>query len=356
MNAPLNAPVKSPLRYSRDDLMASHPYARPHEEAGYRLHGGFLADGTYVSPRTLVRTPAVAAWAQALEARGWPVIDASVELMKRPGFPNFEQQRLLIGEGLGQTFWDSLTVTGIIEARGRGLCDLPAPDFSQRIVDDLSDTATGHLGKGLLYAHGADEGGDPARPGEGAHDAMWFAARDLAFGKDAWPLAGAPDSIARETPGREMPDLTEGMEQFVKFLMNVLMIEIRAESFFDLCQRLFRDPALWGERRAGADKAAELVERIRTDEAIHVSYLRVVLSEMRSFTWRTVSGAEKRGAEILDPMWETMVVWHGRTQRDLAAERSRDQLHSRLVAERGAAGARALLARLDALAEESVAA
>ncbi len=352
----MNAPIKTPLRYSREELMTSHAYARPHEEAGYRLHGGFAADGAYVSPRTLVRWPAVTAWGEALEARGWPILDAGVELMERPGFPNFAQQRLLIGEGLGQTFWDSLTITGVIEARGRGLCDLPAPDLSRLTADDLADTATGHLGKGLLYAHGADEGGDPARPGEGAHDAMWFAARDLAFGKGAWPLASAPDSIAREVEGREMPDLPEGMEQFVKFLMNVLMIEVRAESFFDLCQRLFRDPALFGERRVGADTAAELVERIRTDEAIHVAYLRVTLSEMRSFNWRTVSGGLKRGAEILDPMWEKMIVWHGRTQRDLAAERSRAQFEARLVTERGAAGAKALMARLDALDGELVAA
>ena len=46
-----------------------------------------------------------------------------------PGFPNFEQQKLLVGEGLGQTFWDSLTVTGIIEARGQGLCSYQAPDL-----------------------------------------------------------------------------------------------------------------------------------------------------------------------------------------------------------------------------------
>ena len=35
------------LRYSREELLESHDYARPHEEAGYKLHGGFLADGTY---------------------------------------------------------------------------------------------------------------------------------------------------------------------------------------------------------------------------------------------------------------------------------------------------------------------
>ncbi|MGH7022247.1 MAG: hypothetical protein ACREEB_01505 [Caulobacteraceae bacterium] len=341
--------MHAPLRYSREDLLTSHPYARPHEEAGYRLHGGFVADGSYVSPRTLVRWPAVRAWAAALEARGWPVIDASVALMERPGFPNFEQQKLLIGEGLGQTFWDSLTVTGIIEARGQRLCDFQAPDLSKIVVEDLTETAVGHVNKGLLYAHGADEGGDPAAPGEGAHDAMWFAARDLAFGKGAWPLASAPDSIAREVEGREMPDLPEGVEQFVKFMMNVLMIEVRAESFFDLCQRLFRDPTLFAGRRAEADLAADLVERIRTDESIHVAYLRVLISEMRSFTWRVAGGGTKSGAEILDPIWERMVEWHGRTQRDLAAERARTQLETRLVAERGPEGARALLTRMDAL-------
>lgn len=47
------------LRYSRDEIMSSHDYVRPHEEAGYRLHGGFTADGVYVSPRTKLRWPAV---------------------------------------------------------------------------------------------------------------------------------------------------------------------------------------------------------------------------------------------------------------------------------------------------------
>jgi hypothetical protein len=343
--------MNAPLRYSREDLMRSHPYVRPHEEAGYRLHGGFTDDGAYVSPRTLVRWPAVRAWGEALEARGWPLIDATASLLERPGFPDFEQQKLLIGEGLGQTFWDSLTVTGIIEARGQGLCNFQAPDLAGQVTDEIGETAAGHVNQGLLYAHGADEGGDPAKPGEGAHDAMWFAARDLAFGKNAWPLAKAPDSIAREVPDREMPDIPEAHEQFVKFMMNVLMIEVRAESFFDLCRRLFRDPDLFASRRAEADLAAELVDRIRTDEAIHVGYLRVLISELRSFTWRTVDGGTKRGAEIFDPVWAAMVEWHGRTQRDLAADRSRAQLEARLVAERGPGGARRLMQRLDELGE-----
>ena len=339
------------LRYSRDELMRSHPYAGAHQAAGYRLHGGFTADGAYVSPRTLVRWPAVRAWTENLCARGWPLIDASAALLERPGFPNFAQQKLLLGEGLGQTLWDSLTVTGIIEARGQGLCNYLAPDLERQVVEALEDTAAGHLNLGLLYAHGADEGGDPAAPGVGAHDAMWFAARDLAFGKGAWPLAKAPDSIAREVDGREIPAIPEACEQFIKFMMNVLMIEVRAESFFDLCSRLFRDGDLFAARRAEADLAAELVERIRSDEAIHVAYLQVLISELRSFTWRTVDGGTRVGADILDPVWERMVEWHGRTQRDLAAARSRTELEARLIAERGSAAARALMDRIDALGE-----
>jgi hypothetical protein len=339
------------LRYSREDLMRSHPYAKPHQAAGYRLHGGFTADGAYVSPRTLVRWPAVHAWRDGLRARGWPLIDASAALLERPGFPSFAQQKLLLSEGLGQTFWDSLTVTGIIEARGQGLCNYAAPDLERQVVEPLQDTAAGHVNLGLLYAHGADEGGDPASPDEGAHDAMWFAARDLAFGKGAWPLAKAPDSIAREVDGREMPAIPEVCEQFIKFMMNVLMIEVRAESFFDLCSRLFRDPELFAGRRAEADLAAELVERIRTDEAIHVAYLQVLISELRSFTWRTVDGGVQAGAEILDPVWERMVEWHGRTQRDLAADRSRGELAARLTADRGPTAAGRLMDRIDTLGE-----
>ena len=61
--------------FSREELMAEHSYAKPQIEAGYRLHGGFDAKGTYISPRTLHRWPAVEAWQAQLETRGFPVID-----------------------------------------------------------------------------------------------------------------------------------------------------------------------------------------------------------------------------------------------------------------------------------------
>jgi len=341
------------LRYSREELLSSQDYARPHTEAGYKLHGGFDADGQYVSPRTLVRWPAVKAWNAALEARGGELIDASGKLLERDGYPSFGQQKLLLQSGFGQTLWNSLTTTGIIEKRGQALCQMVAPDLQAIIVEDIADSACAHLNQGLLYAHGMDEGGDPEHPeAGGAHDAMWFAARDLVFGKAAYPMPQVPDNISRPVEDRELPQLPAQYEPLIKMLTNVLMIEIRAEAFFALCCRIFRDPDLFTDRRPEAELAASLVERIRTDEAIHVGYLQTVISELRAFTLKTVDGQRVKGATIIDPLWAKMVEWHGVTERELARERTRAAIQAQVLAKRGEAG-RELLARLDALEGQS---
>ncbi|HEX5377557.1 MAG TPA: hypothetical protein VFW47_03250 [Phenylobacterium sp.] len=340
--------MSRPLRYSRDDLMASDSFAAPHLVAGYRLHGGFDRDGAYVSPRVKWRWPAVRAWADALTARGWPLIDANTSLLKLPNYPTVGQERILLQNGVGRPFWNALTTTGIVEARGKALAQFTPPDMQRIIVEDISETATGHLHLGLLAAHGMDEGGgDPRTPDLGAHDAMWFAARDMAFGKDAYPMPQAPESIARPvTSEREMPALAPEYEAFFKLLMNVLMIEVRAESFFAFCCQVFRDPTVFLDRRAEAEVAAALVERIRTDEAIHVAYLQAVISELRSFTIRSVDGSLVAGAQIIDPVWADMVDWHGRREREASRARSRTELE-RLVAEARPGDAADLLARFD---------
>ena len=346
------------LRYSRDELIASHDFARPHEAAGYRLHGGLDAQGGYVSPRVLNRWPAVEAWSEALQARGWSLLDATTSLLKLPNFPNVAQERLLLEAGLGQAFWNSLTVTGVIEARGKNLALFDAPDVQQIVVEDIADTALGHLGKGLFEAHGWDEGGgDPRTPDLGAHDAMWFAVRDTVFGKDAYPLPEVPESISRpEAQARELPQLPPGFEALIKMMMNVLLIEVRAESFFAFCCAVLRDPANFRDRRAEAEQAARIVERIRQDEQIHVAYLRAALSELRSFTLRAATGGAAPGAQILDPLWSQMVDWHGRRERELARERARAEIECQAVEKLGAAKARDLLERFDALGEPAKAA
>src|ERR1700731_327789 len=138
------------LSYTRDELMADHAYAKPHVEAGYRLHGGFDVAGQYISPRTLYRWPAVHAWNAELERRGAPLIDATVELLRRGPYPTIDQQRFLLASGFGETLWNSLTITGVIEARGGMLAQAVAPNFQDIVVEDISETCLGHLNKGLL--------------------------------------------------------------------------------------------------------------------------------------------------------------------------------------------------------------
>ena len=319
------------LVYSEAELMAEHSYARPQIEAGYRLHGGFDAKGVYLSPRTLHRWPAVRAWQEALAARGFPLIDASTRLLQRGNYPSFEQQRLLLDLGLGETLWNSLTITGFVEARGRRLADFPAPDFTLLVEEDIRGTATAHLGEGLLRAHGFDEGGNPAT-GEGGHDTMWFAVRDLLFGKDAYPLPEVPESLARPELARLMPQIPPPHEQTLLMLMNVLMIEIRAEAFFSFCTRLMRTPETFAGRRGEAEQAAVLVERIRQDEAIHVAYLQTVVSELASFTFRTAQGGRVPGRSFIEPIWTGMVHWHAVTTPDHGREQARAAIAAQLAA------------------------
>ena len=146
-----------PLAYSREDLLRSHEYAAPQVVAGHRLHGGFSSDGRYIPPRSLVREPAIEAWTEALQSRGGDLLAADSSLLDGIRYPCPAQQKLLLKEGLGQTFWNMLTTTGLIEARGRFLIDAVFPNF-QKITDtDLEEWALGHLNKGLLEAHGIDE-------------------------------------------------------------------------------------------------------------------------------------------------------------------------------------------------------
>ena len=319
------------LIYSADEILADHPYAKPHVEEGYKLHGGFDADGNYISPRTLHRWPAIKAWGEALKARGHAMVDSSQQLMVKGTFPNVEQQSFLLELGLGQTLWDSLSVTGVIEARGKMLAQAQAPDFQPIVVQDISQTAVAHLNKGLLRAHGLDEGGDSAR-GEGGHDSMWFAVRDMLFGKHAYPHAEVPASLSKPDNGRLMPQIPPEHERWILLLMNVLMIEIRAENFFNFCTTVMRDPRNFRDRRAVAMHAAELVNRIRQDEAPHVGYLTVAVSELRSFTFKSAGGKNVSGASFIDPVWRGMVHWHSVTNVDWDREQTRKEFAQMLAA------------------------
>ncbi|MBO6658934.1 MAG: hypothetical protein JJ934_18725 [Pseudomonadales bacterium] len=299
----------SKLVYTKQELEAENEYTTPHVECGLKLHGGFNQEGHYLSPRTKHRWDAINAWQQQLHERDVEIVEATTELLTEPNFPNVPQQILLLKHGIEQSFWDSLTITGLIEARGKALAEVTAPDFQDIIVQDISETALGHMNKGLLTSHGWDEGGVP-ESGVGGHDIMWFAARDLIFGKDKFPIPEAPASIGREKPEREMAQLPPEHEMMISFLMNLLMIEVRAERAFDFYERVIASDDTFEDKPREAAHAVELINRIRMDESVHVAWLRAAISEFRSFTIKTVDGDQVSGADILDPVWEKMVHWH----------------------------------------------
>jgi hypothetical protein len=337
----------SGLVYAEEELLRSHDVARPHLAAGRRLHGGFDAAGRYLPPRLLVRGPAVDAWTEALRARGGALLPADSSLLAGVRYPNEAQMKLLLQEGLGQTFWNTLTITGRIEARGRALADLVFPDLQDAIVEDVSTMAIGHLNRGLLRAHGLDEGGEPEK-GIGGHDVMWFALRDLAFGRVDWPQPAVPENIARPESGMRRFDVSPPHLRLIDFLLNLLMIELRAERGFSMAENLLRDPELFGERRAEALEAAELVGRIRSDEEIHVRSLRLVLGELRGVQLRTSDGGRVPGRQVVDALWADIVHWATVVQPPLVAARQRAVLAERV---RRHPRAGLVLARLEALGE-----
>jgi hypothetical protein len=324
--------------YSEAELYSELDFARPHEVAGRRLHGGFDARGNYLPPRARGRNEALAAWTAALIERGGALFAADASLLTGPRMPNVEQQRLLLREGIGAPFWNSLTITGKIEGRGRVLAEMAFPDLQKIVVEDIAELAIGHLNRGLLSAHGIDEGGEPDK-GIGGHDVMWFVARDLVFGPDAYPDVEPPESIARPEAGqRLMPELAPEYEGLMSLLMNLLLIEFRAEIGFANTQEILRTPDLFPGMRAEAEEAAQIVERIRTDEEIHVRSLRLYLGELRVLELKRADGGTIAGATLIDRFWQGLVHWATVLQPRLAAEAQYRVLEPQILAHpRGAA-------------------
>ena len=340
------------LRFSESELLSDYGFATPHRIGDQRLHGGFDAEGAYIPPRSKGRRRAIDNWTAELRERGGDLLEADSSLLTGPRVPNYAQQCLLIENGVTRPFWNGLTITGKIEGRGRMIAQMPLPDLRSLIVEDIGDMSIGHLGKGLLTAHGIDEGGEPDK-GIGGHDVMWFVARDLAFGPSAHPDVEPPGAIARpeadgKTPGRRMPQIELPYEMLLGFLMNLLLIEFRAEIGFASTQAILRTPTLFTDRRAEAEEAAMIVERIRTDEEIHVESLRLYLGELRQATLNTVDGGTIRGEDLIDPFWAGLVRWATVDQPRLAAENTYQALRKQILQ---ADDGRRILGEFNALAD-----
>ena len=96
------------VTWTESELLADHEVVEPLVAGGVRCHGGFAADGAYVSPRTKYRVPAIDAWQQShREQFGTEILDAPIELWPEV-FPSVAQTKYLLREGVPRPTISSL--------------------------------------------------------------------------------------------------------------------------------------------------------------------------------------------------------------------------------------------------------
>jgi hypothetical protein len=298
--------------FTAEELLASHPGTEPLLAAGQRCHGGFAEDGTYVPPRTRFRVPAIEAWRQHhRETFGTEVID--VPLGTWPvHFPNVDQARYLIQQGVREPLIATLTRIGTVEGYGANIRLLQPTDLQRHFVEDIRGTALDHLGRGLFEAHGRDEAGFEEQAG---HRDMWFAARDIAFPEPA-PDIDIEKMLERMGFGQNPPGSAGGpprllpaeidpeLELMTALMIRILFIEVSAFHTFAWAEDWLSDPGLV----AGDGEAARLVSYIRVDETPHVGYLATALTEMRDRTWLGADGTRHAGTEMIGTLWDALLA------------------------------------------------
>ncbi len=304
-----------PLEYSREELLDSGSYDEPLIAGGVRCHGGFEADGSYRSPRTIHRAPAVQAWQERLRREDCDLIQIDPALMP-PQYPNVEQAKLLLLEGVREPVVRRLTIISIVEGFGAIIRDVGVPDLASHVVEPITGTSLDHLEQGLFEAHARDEAG---YRDEGGHKQMWEAARDLALENPKIPgdvlmqMMGQGPGRRRERK-RGFPQIDERLERMLATMAQVLAVEVFAMGAFDWGERLLSDSEVSAEPEA----AGRMVSFIRADESPHVEYLRTGLSEVAARTLRTVDGGSIPGREVVRGMLHS-------TLRGLTRERREEQ-------------------------------
>jgi hypothetical protein len=309
------------VSFTEAELLLDHDMAEPLIEGGVRCHGGFDDDGTYVSPRTKFRVPAIEAW-QAQNAEVFGTETLHVPLDTWPAhMPNVAQARHLITSGVPEPLIATLTRIGTVEGFGANIRLLQPGDMQPHFVEDIRGTAIDHLGKGLFEAHGRDEAGWEEEAG---HKDMWFAARDIAFESPTAKVDvdamlarmgfGQPGSGPSADLERALPDdIDANLELIANLMIRVLFIEVQAFHTFAWAEEWLADDDLV----AGDGRAADLVAFIRADETPHVGYLKTALTEMRDRTWIGSSGQKHAGTDMIGTLWRRGLdqsLGEGRTQ------------------------------------------
>jgi hypothetical protein len=303
--------VTDQVEFTEQELLADAPVVEPLIAGGVRCHGGFDAEGRYVSPRTRFRVPAIEAWrARHTELFGTSAIDVPLELWG-DHYPNVDQARFLVKAGVPEPLIATLTRIGTVEGYGANIRLLKPSGLQRWFVEDIKGTAIDHLGGGLFEAHGRDEAGWEEEAG---HKDMWFAARDIAFPEPTEDLdidamlarmgfapGGAPSGL--DAPRLLPDDIDAELEFMVALMIRVLFIEVSAFHTFRWAETWLSDPDLV----AGEGAAARLVSHIRADETPHVAYLATAITEMRDRTWVGTSGKRYEGAAMIDTLWDRLL-------------------------------------------------
>jgi hypothetical protein len=332
--------VTAQLVFSEAELLADAPVHEPLIAGGVRCHGGFAGDGSYVSPRTKFRVPAIAAWrANHADLFAKPIIDVPMELWGEH-FPNVAQARFLIGAGVPEPLIATLTRIGTVEGYGANI-RLLKPSNLQRLFDeDIKGTGIDHLGGGLFEAHGRDEAGWEAEAG---HKDMWFAARDIAFDEKGaevdiegmltrmgfGPRGSDPGDVVRLLPA----DIDAQLEFMATLMIRVLFIEVSAFHTFRWAEEWLSDSDLV----AGDGAAGRLVGYIRADETPHVAYLATALTELRDRTWIGDGGARHAGIEMIDRLWGQLLDQSLGAGRDQGRNAVLDEVERWCLAREGGA-------------------
>ncbi len=303
--------VTAQLEFTEDELLANADVDEPLIAGGVRCHGGFAADGTYRSPRTKCRVPAIEAWrAHHTDVFSTSVIDVPMELWGEH-FPNVEQARFLIEAGVPEPLIGTLTRIGTVEGYGANIRLLKPSNLQRFFDEDITGTATDHLGGGLFEAHGRDEAGWEEEAG---HKDMWFASRDIAFESQAADvdIEGMLSRMGFGPRGRDAseverllpPDIDPELEFMVALMIRVLFIEVSAFHTFRWAEAWLSDTDLV----AGDGAAGRLVSYIRADETPHVAYLATALTEMRDRIWIGDGGRRHQGADMIASLWDHLLA------------------------------------------------
>ncbi len=345
--------------WSPDELLADHAYAEPQIVAGVRCHGGYDETGTYVSPRTLNRIPAIDAWQRAHRATfGTDILDIPLDTWPEH-YPNVPQARFLLDNSIPDPIIAVLTRIGTVEGFGGLIRYTSVPDLGATFDEDTRGTALAHLERGLFEAHARDETG---HEDEGGHTHMWWAARDLAF---EHPITEDQTTIMLERMGISQPgsggkidpakmradaianrilpaEVDFDLESMLGRMISLLFIEISAFHAFNWAQTILDDT----DRVAGDGAAGDIIGHIRADETPHVDYLKTVLTEIRDRTVIDTKGHKHAGADLVRPVWERSLENSLGARRDAQLDAMRAEV-TRAVA--GRRNAKDLLAQFDEL-------